>query len=1012
MASKLPGAPAAEQVAAFSQKHRTGLVTLLFVDLVGSTELKQRAGDAPGLRLIDQHHAAVRELVRQFIGAEEISTAGDSFFLVFARPSDAVRFALRLLAGLRQLSGQSGLALQDRVGIHAGEVFERENAEAVVAKDLGGLHVDLCARLMSLAHGGQVLMTRFVFDNARQVLKGDELPGVEPLSWLNHGFYQLKGIEEPVEVCEVRVGRQEVVTPPCGTEKARRYAVPGEEPVLGWRPAVSQVVPGTQWVLEAKLGEGGFGEVWLGRHGRLKEPRVFKFCFRADRVRALKREMTLFRVLRERVGEHPHIVRLLEVNLEQPPFYLEEEYVAGRDLRTWFDARGRLGQVPLDMRLEIAAQAAEGLAAAHAAGIIHRDVKPGNILISGEWQVTSDEKKSEPRELTSPRSSLVTHHSSLSVRLTDFGVGQVVSAEYLAGVTATGFTQTLVASTSSSSAGTHLYMAPELLAGRPATVRSDIYSLGVVLYQLLAGDFTRPVTTDWARDIQDPLLKEDLQRCFAGQPDERFGDAAELAKNLRSLPERRATRALAAKEAFERGAARVASLAVLPFVNMSASPENEFLSDGIAEDLLTALSRVAGLRVPGRTSCFAFKGKTQDLRVIGQALNVQTVLEGSVRKAGTRLRVTAQLINVADGFHLWSERYDREMTDVFAIQDDITQAIVGALKVKLAAVQPTILVKPYSGNVEAYELCLRGRYHCQKWTAEGFAMAVRFFEQALEREPDHPLAYVGLSEVYRWISFFGAMPPGQGVPKAKAAALRALELDESLPEAHVELAHIFYAYDWDWTGAEREFQRALALNPQSSEAHCWYALFLWTRLRYQEALAEAQRALELDPFSIFASWWQAYALISLERYDEALEVARKMLAMDPNFWGAYEASGNARWGKGMQAEAIQDFEKLAALERGPNSLGSLCLQYPLVGRSDDARQALEQLEQMAKQRYVQPGFLAWGYMGVGAKDQARACIERAIKEHDVSLVAWRASAKWGNNALLADWLGLLEQAGL
>ena len=976
------------QVEAFSRRHRTGLVTLLFSDIVGSTQLKQTLGDQTGVALMQRHHALVREILCTFPEAEEISTAGDSFFVVFAKPSEAVKFALLLHARLRALAQETAQPVSDRIGIHVGEVVIEEAAGAAKPKDLYGIQVDTCARVMSLAGASQILMTRFAFDSARQVLKGQDLEDVDELRWLNYGPYLLKGLEEPVEICEVRVGGAEPVTPPPSTEKAQRYAAPGEEPVLGWRPAVGQAVPGTQWVLEAKLGEGGFGEVWLGRHARLREQRVFKFCFRADRVRALKREMTLFRVLRERVGEHPHIVRLLEVNLEQPPFYLEEEYVAGRDLRTWFDARGRLGQVPLEMRLEIAAQAAEGLAAAHAAGIIHRDVKPGNILIV-------------PPSTISPQPS---------TKLTDFGIGQVVSAEYLAGVTATGFTQTLVASTSSSSPGTHLYMAPELLAGRPATVRSDIYSLGVVLYQLLTGDFTRPVTTDWARDIQDPLLKEDLQRCFAGQPEERFGNAAELAKSLRSLPERRAARALAAKEAFERGAARVASLAVLPFVNMSAEPENEFLSDGIAEDLLTALSQVPGLRVPGRTSCFVFKGKTQDLRVIGQALNVETVLEGSVRKAGNRLRITAQLINVADGFHLWSERYDREMTDVFAIQDDITQAIVGALKVKLAAAQPTILVKPYAGNVEAYELCLRGRYHCQKFTPEGFAMAVRFYEQALERDPDNPLAYVGLALVYRLVSFLGALPPAQGLPKAKAAVLRALELDETLPEAHVELANNVYYYDWDWTGAEREFQRALALNPQSSDAHCAYGCFLWTRLRYQEALAEAQRALEVDPFSLFASWWQAHALISLERYDEALEVTRKMLAMDSNFWPAYEASGDAKRCKGMQAEAIQDYEKQAALERGPGSLGNLCLHYPRVGRLDEARQALEQLEQMAKQRYVQPTWLAWGYMGVGAKDQARACIERAIKEHDMSLVFWRAWAK--SDFFLAEWLGLLEQAGL
>jgi class 3 adenylate cyclase len=404
------------QVEAFSRRHRTGLVTLVFTDVVGSTQLKQALGDREGVALIQRHHALVRELFGAFPEAEEISTAGDSFFLVFAKPSEAVKFALLLQARLRarvvlrsssrreahveesvirdpkseverSLLTSAATTIQDRIGIHVGEVVIAEAAGAAKPKDLYGIQVDTCARVMSLAGANQILMTRFAFDSARQVLKGQELSeltelsGLSELQWFNHGPYLLKGLEEPVEICEVRVGGAEPVTPPPSTEKAQRYAAPGEEPVLGWRPAVGQAVAGTQWLLEAKLGEGGFGEVWLARHGRLKEQRVFKFCFRADRVRALKREMTLFRVLKERVGEHPNIVRLLEVNLERPPFYLEEEYVAGRDLRAWCEGQGGVAQVPLAVRLEIVAQAAEGLAAAHAAGVIHRDIKPGNILV-------------------------------------------------------------------------------------------------------------------------------------------------------------------------------------------------------------------------------------------------------------------------------------------------------------------------------------------------------------------------------------------------------------------------------------------------------------------------------------------------------------------------------------------------------------------------------------------------------------------------------------------------------
>jgi len=415
--------------------------------------------------------------------------------------------------------------------------------------------------------------------------------------------------------------------------------------------------------------------------------------------------------------------------------------------------------------------------------------------------------------------------------------------------------------------------------------------------------------------------------------------------------------------------------------------------------------------VPGRTSCFVFKGKTDDLRKIGQALSVETVLEGSVRKAGNRLRITAQLIKVAHGFHLWSERYDREMADVFAVQDEITQAIVAALMPKLAAEQPAIRVKPYTGNVETYELCLRARYHYQKWTPDGLAMAIRFCEQALDRDQDYPPAYAALAHVYNLLGYFGGLPPKQAMSKGKAAALRALSLDETLAEAHFRLANMLYFFDWDWAGAEREFQRALELEPQNSEARCRYGFFLWGRLRHEEALGELQKAVRLDPFSVDANWFMAWPLLSLGRYDEALDLARKLLALDPHLWVGYMVSAVSKWLRGLGAEALQDFEKAAALEHGPFTLGLLCWHYRLAGRSSEARQALEQLQQMAQQRFVPQAPLAWAYEAVGAKEQARACIQRAIEERDPTLVHMRAY-RGLTPALLEDYVPLLEQAGL
>ncbi len=582
--------PYREQVEQFRRRFRTGLVTLVFTDLAGSTQLKQALGDREGVALIQHHHSVVRELLRQFAEAEEISTAGDSFFLVFARPSDAVRFALllharnRALAQLRGASTEPALTrpadtlsprgegrgqgegsasessaattIQDRIGIHVGEVVIEHEQAPGKARDFYGSQVDIAARVMGLAQPSQVLLTRFAFDSARAMLKGTEIDGLNDLTastqlqWLNHGPYLLKGIDEPVEICEVRVGAERPAPPPTSSEKAQRHVSPDAEPVLGWRPALEQVVPNTQWVLEKKLGEGGFGEVWLGRHQMLKERRVFKFCFRADRVRSLKREMTLFRVLKERVGDHPNIVRLLEVYFEEPPFYLVMDHVEGQDLKSWCEQQGGVEKVPLDARLEIVAQIADALQAAHDAGVIHRDVKPANILVSNP--------KSEIR------------NPKLEAKLTDFGIGQVVSEEALKGVTKAGFTQTILADSSSSQTGSQMYMAPELLAGKPASTRSDIYSLGVVLYQLLVGDLTRPLTTDWADHIADPLLRDDLKHCFSGNPQDRFAGVGQLAKNLRSLPWRqdalakeRAAIAASAKSAYRRGIIRASSIGVL-----------------------------------------------------------------------------------------------------------------------------------------------------------------------------------------------------------------------------------------------------------------------------------------------------------------------------------------------------------------------------------------------------------------------------------------------------------------
>lgn len=365
----------------FRKRHQTALLALLFSDVEGSTALRNEMGELPASALLARHNEVIREVLGQFRDAQEISTAGDSFFLVFAKPSDAVRFALLAQSRLRELAARERPDFGVKMGIHLGEVVVEEETEGGPVLDVLGMQVAIAARAAGLAIGGQILMTRGVFDNARQILKGQHLPDIAGLSRLSHGPYLLKGFDERLAICEVGETDAAPLRAPADSDTGKRTTIRGSEPVLGWRPAVEQMVPNTEWALERQIGEGGFGEVWLARHRRTKDPRVFKFCFRADRLRNLKREVTLFRVLKEVLGTREDIARLLDVQFEEIPYYLEFEYTSGGDLAGWIEAQGGFENVPLELRLEIVAQIATALAAAHSVGVMHKDVKPSNVLV-------------------------------------------------------------------------------------------------------------------------------------------------------------------------------------------------------------------------------------------------------------------------------------------------------------------------------------------------------------------------------------------------------------------------------------------------------------------------------------------------------------------------------------------------------------------------------------------------------------------------------------------------------
>ena len=500
--------------------------TLLLTDLVGSTRLMEQFGDARSQEVFAAHDQLARTLLGRFDGREIDKT--DGFLLLFDRPIQAVRYALAYQRELAGLASIWGVALAARAGIHLGEVYLRENSSADVALgakpvEVEGLAKHTVARAAGLAGARQILLTRNAFDLARRAIVGETAGGELP-SWLAHGPYLLQGIEEPVEVFEVGIRGFAPLSVPRDTIKARRTVAAGDEATLGWRPAAGQAVPWRHhWLLERKLGDGGFGEVWLARHERTGDGRAFKFCYDAERLRGLQREVTLFRILKHTLGERDDIVRILDWNFKEAPFFLEAEYL-GSDLVEWTKGEGGIAAVPLASRLEIVSQVATAMAAAHSVGVIHKDIKPSNVLITLD-------SGGRPK-----------------ARLTDFGIGLIAESGRTPGqITMLGFTG-LASGEASSAAGTRLYLAPELLEGKIPSIQSDIYALGILLFQLAVGDLSRALAPGWEREIEDPLLTEDIASCVDGDPGKRLRSAFELADRLRHLEHRREERAEAQRK--------------------------------------------------------------------------------------------------------------------------------------------------------------------------------------------------------------------------------------------------------------------------------------------------------------------------------------------------------------------------------------------------------------------------------------------------------------------------------
>ena len=649
---------------------------------------------------------------------------------------------------------------------------------------------------------------------------------------------------------------------------------------------------------------------------------------------------------------------------------------------------------PLDPEeaIEIAIQIADGLGAAHARGMVHRDIKPANIRMTT---------------------------GGLAV-ITDFGVARLPGSTALTDV--------------GTSVGTPAYMAPEQLTGDEVDQRSDIWSLGAVLYEMLAG--TPPFEGDYVAAIlysvlnqePEPLalksphsesLQKILAKAMAKDRPERYQSVEEFKHDLRSLSDA-STEVIQQGDHFDPRGATMAfttttvpvgpSLAVLPFENRSSDPENEYFSDGITEDIIGALTKIEGLRIASRNSAFQFKGQSPDVALVGQKLRVGAVLTGSARFSGKRLRINASLSNVTDGFEIWSERYDRVIEDVFDVQDEISHAIAAAMQVELGVgpAQPSDRNTPT--DLEAYNLYLKGRYYAAKLTLDGLQEAISHYQSATKLDPSDALPRAGTAICYAYLALHGWAPPREMMPRAQKHATAALELDPALGQAHMALGMVKQWFDWDLDGAAVDYEKAIEINPNDVDSMSMYATLLAVQDRAEEAIQLVNRALALDPVSLDARRLKGYVLYLTRDFSKAVARAERTLAMDPTYFPA-------NWTVGMGAVATGDNQKAlkawrSSVELSPHDPISQAGYGWIAGLLGDTELAQSIADSFVKERresYFSAYFLAWVWLGMGNQDRVMDYLEQAYEEREGLLVQLRAEALWDPMRDNPRFMGLLAR---
>jgi serine/threonine protein kinase/Tfp pilus assembly protein PilF len=718
------------------------------------------------------------------------------------------------------------------------------------------------------------------------------------------------------------------------------------------------------------LGEGGMGQVYRGRDPRLGRDIAIKILAKdswqdAEATARLEREARAIAAL-----SHPNIVAVHDVGRESGNFYVVTELLEGKTLRD------QLRETPLNWRraVEVGTEIAEGLAAAHAKSIVHRDLKPENIFLTGDGRV----------------------------KILDFGLAQtdpVLTQRDEANIPTTKWFQTDPGTV----IGTLGYMSPEQLRGEAVDPTADIFSLGCILFEMVTAK--KPFHRDSGAATIAAILKDDLPRealaatvppefqriiegCVEKTPAMRFQSARDLSLTLRAIGSSASAgnADLIRKITKRRASKTIDSIAVLPLANNSSDPDTEYLTDGITEGIINKLSQLPKLKVMARSTVFRYKNRDLDPLAIGRELRVRSVLTGVVKHVGERLQINVELVDALDGSQIWGESYNRQLADLMKLPEEMSREISEKLRLKLTGAEKKKLKKGPTENSEAYQLYLKGRYHWNKRTSDSLRKGIQFFREAIETDPSFASAYAGLADSFVTLATNVPLPPQDAMPKAKAAAMQATQIDDSLAEGWASLAAVRWWYEWDWEGSEDAYRRAIELNPNYATAHDGYSMLLCARGRFDEAIAQITKAADLDPLSLIIAVHAGWPFYFARDYEGAMRRFRKALELDENFIPAHGWLGMALGQQRRYGEAIDTFHRALDVERAPILVAMLAHTHAIAGARAQALQLLAELEAEKNRRYISQYDIAVVHAGLGDSEKALQHLRNAADERSAWLV--------------------------